>query len=458
MDQTVLPLTLEISRDVAGLAGLALAAALVLLLLWSVGSSSEAGAGALQRRIGLAGLPPALFWFAAALWAGLAGVLSVGLFALVLDVLLHPVPVPGAETRGEATWNFRFLLAQMVALTTVLGAVVALPITLNNLRLTREATETARDSLFNDKIAEAARDLHAQRRVTRRYADGRLVDEWEDDVTRRNAAIDRLHGLVQEQPSEAGRVSRLLSVYVRELSREFPAKAAPQTDDTGKIKAWVSGLSPVRSDMENAVQVLGRLSAVDGVLDGDLTIDLRNCNLQGFDLADLVFPSQTKLSGASCQGAKFSGAHFESIFIRRANFDGASFVGAKMQGARINSSSFKGANLAKADFRSSRFTRVYLDGAGCIFTNFDGSYFVKVSLRGENFAFASLQGSAFQHVLGNFPIAEEKWSEIFSDAQPSTLKAERPQHWFDSPLGDLGFETGWRAWQRAIGFDPGTPE
>jgi hypothetical protein len=47
--------------------------------------------------------------------------------------------------------------------------------------------------------------------VTRRDEDGTPHDEWEDDVVRRNAAIDRLEGLVRERPEEAERVARLLS-------------------------------------------------------------------------------------------------------------------------------------------------------------------------------------------------------------------------------------------------------
>jgi hypothetical protein len=56
----------------------------------------------------------------------------------------------------------------------------------------------------------------------------------------------------------------MLSVYVKELSREYPAKTPQQTDDLNPHREWAHNLSFNRSDMQNAVQVLRKIRAETG--------------------------------------------------------------------------------------------------------------------------------------------------------------------------------------------------
>jgi len=51
-----------------------------------------------------------------------------------------------------------------------------------------------------------------------------VLNECADDLVTRNAAIDRLEGLPEERPEAVRRIARMLSVCVRESSREYPAK------------------------------------------------------------------------------------------------------------------------------------------------------------------------------------------------------------------------------------------
>ena len=61
----------------------------------------------------------------------------------------------------------------------------------------------------------ATADLSARRQITINKS-----DVWQDDLLKRNAAIDTLEGLARENPGATGRITRMLSVYVREMTRE----------------------------------------------------------------------------------------------------------------------------------------------------------------------------------------------------------------------------------------------
>ena len=52
-------------------------------------------------------------------------------------------------------WDFRFLLAQVVALTGVLGALVALPFTLVRIALTRAQNATAAEVMITERLSKA---------------------------------------------------------------------------------------------------------------------------------------------------------------------------------------------------------------------------------------------------------------------------------------------------------------
>ena len=174
----------------------------------------------LQDLMGLRNFHPAAFLVIFVFWGVLFILLFSGLVGLIIATLAQGVPVT-----PDAQQDWRFALTKLTALMAVLAAVVAFPVTLVRINLTRAQNRTAEESLYNDKINAAVEDLHAQRQVTKWLKDGDgnitgVLSGWEDDITRRNAAIDRLKGLVEEDPSLSPRVIRMLSVYVREVSRE----------------------------------------------------------------------------------------------------------------------------------------------------------------------------------------------------------------------------------------------
>ena len=243
----------------------------------------------LRNEVGLAILPAPIFVIVTLLWCTLAGILLLGLLAQIWEIISTAAPT------ADSSFEWRFAMVRLTALTATFGAVIALPFTIVRLVYMRRQTETAaetlvsdKEALFNDKINTAVSDLHAQRKITK-WKNGEADNGWEDDVTRRNGAIDRLLGLAKEEPESAPRIARMLSVYVKELSREYPAKAPPQTDDFILLKEWADNLTFARSDMQNAVQVLGKLREASGQPLNIWDIDLSGTNLQSFDLQFLDF-------------------------------------------------------------------------------------------------------------------------------------------------------------------------
>ena len=419
----------------------------------------------LQKSMRLDGLHPGLFFIALIIWAVLFISLTLGLLWTIWSVIRQPVP-----TGQTATWNFRFDLAKLTAMTAVLGAVVALPFTVIRLRLLNEQSETAKDALFNDKINAASRDLGARRTVTRRlrevsysldetdyivqeirgepislpvddqeitYGPWTFIGEEEDDLVTRAAAIDRLEGLAKERRDEAPRIARMLSIYVRELSREFPARNHPRIewkkltdpffgrpsmgedeafqhlklrpDDVSltSLESWAHDLNPTRPDMEKAAQTLGRLKTIPGVSAHEIEIDLREANLQGFDLRGLMF-SEARLIGARMEGADLGWA--------------------RMEGANLGGAQMEGANLGGAQFsEETKFQPATLRGAGWYFVD-----------------------------LTTIPHAAEYFHETFGDGTvilPDGVE-NPPAHWDKEKLEWDDFNTKWRDFQQSIGYTP----
>lgn len=185
----------------------------------------------------------------------------------------------------------------------------------------------------------------------------------------RAAAIDRLEGLARERPLEVPRIAALLSVYARELSKQkgLTPKDHWIPKDGASIPAlreWARRLKPIRSDMEKAVQTLGRLREIEG--QDDLSIDLREANLQGFDLQGLNFDtarmSSARMEGANLddtqiQGADLSWAQMQGSYLREAKMHGADlFIAQIDQSTLVSESTFSGAGVALSDWSSANLS------------------------------------------------------------------------------------------------------
>ncbi|MFV1464886.1 MULTISPECIES: pentapeptide repeat-containing protein [unclassified Phaeobacter] len=372
MTTITLPIDPKHFWAIVALAGFVLAVAVVYAAMPRSEGKHTDPLDRLKDILGLGQFGDGLFLLLALMWSGLFLALFTGLLLMLWELIWFVVPQnPLAEASA------RFALLRLAAMTATLGAVVALPFTLIRIRLTREANKTADESLFNDKINAATEDLHAMRQ---RWDEEQKQNIWEDDITRRNAAIDRLEGLVKERPDTAPRVSRLLSVYVRELSREVPPEIPPEDVATKELRTWAQGLTVKRSDMENAVQVLGRMRSIDGVDPNRITIDLREANLQGFDLSKLRL-----------QGALFVNARMQGTCLHRAQIQNASLCGAHLQSADLSWARVQNATFTEAQMQEAVLNGAYMERTRFVDADMQGAQLYEASMHGANLSWATLE-------------------------------------------------------------------
>ena len=424
---------------------------------------------ALKARMGLADLNGGLFFSAMVLWGMIFGLLFCGLLWLIWDLVTSAHPATQTEI-----WDWRFALAKLTALTATLGVVVAFPFTLIRLTLTRRQTETAVEALLNDKIDAAVADLHAQRQVTE-WSDDIASNGWQDDVTRRNGAIDRLQGLAEEDPKSAPRIARMLSVYVRELSREYTADPAPETSDPKELRHWAISLRPARSDIQNAAQVLGRLKEVSGQTLENGEIDLREANLQGCGLSDLNFAKalfqdaqlqRASFMNAQLQGANLWDAQLQGAYLGGAQLQRADLRGAQLQRADLGDAQLQRANLWGAQLQHANLRDAQLQGAHLVFAQLQQAYLEGAQFdAATSFDFAALRGAAVKKVdFSDSSIRNNQLAEMFGDASvilPGGHGPDHPdwpEHWSKESLDWVNFRNQWRAVQASIGQDPNAPD
>lgn len=478
-DTVTLPVNPETFWGLVGLGAVLLVgmiARIIIILLstWKPGAQDRVFTR-IKARLGLAGMPEWIFMLGMLLWGVIFTVLFLGLLWTIISAAFHAP----ARTQADQT-ALRFVLISLTALTATLGAVVAFPVMLIRIALTRKQTETAEEALFNDKINAAAEGLAARRQVTKAVAPGGSYklhqDFWEDDLVTRASAIDRLEGLAKERPDTAARVARMLSVYVRELSREYPAQEPPEGTTTESLILWAWMHEPARPDMEKAAQSLGRLQRIEGhtIEQGD--IDLRYANLQGFDLAFLTFEnalfegakmqganlSDAEMHGASLMGAEMNGANFMDAKMRRsflmgAMMQGANLWGAKMQGANLRDAKMQGATLKNVALQGAKLWGTKMQGAYLSGARMQGAYLMRVEMDElTDLSAATLRGAAMRFV-DEVTISQLRhcWGDIFADETVQVPNGARPDHWENDKLDENEFHTRWHAWQETLPeFDP----
>lgn len=331
----------------------------------------------LRNQFGLEKLPLLLFVLIVGLWFTLFSFIFIGMLWMITDAATHAWGSPTNSFLpaiwGQATNGLRGTLISLTAMTATLGAVVALPVTILRLQYNARQTEATEAALLNEKLNAAFEGLNARRTVTS-CIDDTVITEQQDDIVTRAIAIDRLEGLVKEHPAEAPRIASILSLYVRELTTEHPAIWAPSSDPS-EIREWVKELKSQRSDMEKAVQTLGRINTYVGVKCSEVVIDLRGANLQAYDL----------------HGLHFSRAHFDNAALQGANFGGAKLKGASFESARLKGTSFYRANLQEANFQSAD-----LKAASLVEANLRRAFLIKADLKWSDIEEADLRGARFR--------------------------------------------------------------
>jgi uncharacterized protein YjbI with pentapeptide repeats len=327
----------------------------------------------------------------------------------------------------------------------------------NTLDTARKEAKLKEESLFNDKINAAAKDLAARRQVTRVVAqDGKetIFTEWEDDLVTRAAAIDLLEGLANERPDAAPRIARQLSIYVRELSRQYPPKDIPTHLVGDDLFYWCKTLIPFRTDAERATQTLGRLHIVQDAALADSDIDLREANLQGFDLQGLAFPS-AQMSFARLDGALLAETKFFRAELQHAKLTGAYLDRTIMDGSNLSFTSFEEAWLSETRLNAAEFWRTNLKARALVHVQMRGAILNQVTFPKDAVVLGpDVSGACMQSLSeSDCEFLQPLFNSLFADI--TTVQrvpiAIRPAHW---PTEEYAFQDEltdqWRAWAATL--------
>lgn len=411
--QITIPVSPDVFWPIVGLLALISASAAIALLLPRDGGKSNArGFDALTEKLGFS--------------RGWVGPLLFGALVLSLIFVTSLLELAKGIFFGESFNADRFGIFAAIVTAFFTGAFLAW----RNILLSKQAA-IQDQALFNDKINAASEDLAARRQVTRVLFEGTpkelIVTEWKDDLVRRAAAIDRLHGLAQERPEVTSRVARQLSIYVRELSNldGTRPKSKPEGVDAKGLQNWIDNVLPVRPDMQQAVRVLGQLQKIKGhcVLRGD--IDLSHANLQAFNLRDL-----------NLDNAILLGAFMERSFLARSSFFDADLWGAYLSGASIYRTNLSGAELGRAELRNSRI--------------FWASFTESTSFSGAKLEGSALIGMNAEDTQRLRPF----WDSVFADKTVEISENDNwPSHWSDKNLTMDLFDEAWAAWRDTLPND-----
>ena len=105
--------------------------------------------------------------------------------------------------------------ALSLGLSDMIVAMIGAPLVVLRTSITQDQTKTDKAALLNDKINAAMTVSHVQRQITKWDKNGKVQNGWEDNLTGRNRAIDRLAGLASKEPRSAPGIARILSMYVK---------------------------------------------------------------------------------------------------------------------------------------------------------------------------------------------------------------------------------------------------
>lgn len=446
-ETTTLPIPPDLFSAIAGLGGFALFVLIVYGALIPVGHSHVAPLERVKERLGMAGLNSGLFLIALALWGAIFLSLAIGLIWLIWEMIWMSVP---EATR--ATWDFRFALARLAGMTATLGAVVALPFTLVRVRLNAEQTRTAQEGLITDRVNKAVEGLGADKVVKRqrRRSNGMLayvnVNEQPDysqpimeEVTEPNlevriGSIYALERIAQDSERDHQNTIDILCTYVRQNAPVASAKKSPheifynlhrgsegapplnaheifETEeyqaansiginptelDQRSLEDWAHTLPAIRSDIQVALDVLGRRTTKERENHEGFRLDLSNTCLQRGRLVGNF--QKTKFKNARLDGCELLGAfdssdfssatlqaaHAGHVSCTRCNFTWSNLSGSLLEAATLSDSRYwfalmahtnmNGTTALKCDFFGAEPHHVYFNfGADASFSRFSST-------------------------------------------------------------------------------------
>ncbi|MEM9032179.1 MAG: pentapeptide repeat-containing protein [Pseudomonadota bacterium] len=357
----------------------------------------------------------------------------------------------------------------------------------------------------------------------------------EPNLEVRIGAIYALERIAQDSERDHIQIMEILCAYIRENSNATPPKMSMreryerETENTAEapgltneqflesygmadrdleevigisaVKSWASRLPKPRTDIQVALEVIGRRwkARRDHEAAEEYRLDLRGANLQGCDMVNRHF-EKADLRGARLEGAILSEAKLEEAKLWRARLEGstlwrarlerASLPNARLEGADLRESRLDGVdlgdarldgalvvgthlnrvNLARANLERVSLDHARLEGANLWYARLAGAELDGAQLEGAriigvrlgektSFAPGTLHGAGIKEANFSDCTVNQLFFQAFGDGSvklPAHFKAGTPplEHW---PIEDLDlaeFERRWRAWQRRIGYTP----
>ncbi|MEQ9242722.1 pentapeptide repeat-containing protein [Roseovarius indicus] len=384
----------------------------------------------LAKSVGLGGLPPVLFLFVGLTWLVVALTLLFGLYRFIWMMVWQTAP-----TGNEELWAWRFGLAQIAALTTVLGAVIALPLTMARLVLTRRQADIAQEGLITERINTAVAGLGAEKTVSIHRKDSRnnylfhekelaedskrgnldfkrpvIVQLTEPNLEVRIGAIYALERIAHDSNRDIADIVDLLCAYIRHNAPKHGSMKSPHevyrdlntaTIDGPGLNAhqifehrdfeaantigvnptelnhetlaeWSLTLPRTRIDIQTALSALGRLKGRLDIKHPSHRLDLSDTNLQNAQLVGRF------------NNSDFSNSHLDNCKLN-GQFDFSNFTRSSLQQVHARNSSFSNCDFGKANLCGAFFGGANLERSRFWFTWIEHTNFNGANLVGSDF-------------------------------------------------------------------------
>ncbi|MCA0855837.1 pentapeptide repeat-containing protein [Phaeobacter italicus] len=395
-------------------------------------SSNEAKPIAyLQSKLGLDAIWAPVLLIGAALWAIVFGLLVVGLLSVIWEIFQG---VHWKSTASDMSNSGRFALVRLTAITATTGAVIAFPLTLIKVKLTRDANNTTVQGQITDRINKAVEGLGAEK--TPGSDETKLP---RPNIEVRIGSILALERIAQETLDFHIQVMEILCAYVREN--------APKDLDPAPEKP--------RADVQLALTVIGRRTQPQKDLERKTYVpgsnvgyrlDLSHCWLNRIQLTKSDFEyavlSWSSLKFANLAGAKFGHTDLTKTNLRSAILDQTGF----------NKSELNNADLTNALARAATFHHTELDNAVLANAFLHQAQFVGSQILDDDVLESRNVGEAcFWRVdlwaVDSNQQYRDRISEVFADGTVEIAEgAKRPSHWPEAKLDQETFLQEYQKW------------
>jgi len=360
-------------------------------------------------------------------------------------------------------------------LTGIIVAMIGAPFVVWRAFVAQKQVDVAEQGQITDRLNKAIEGLGAEKTV--KDAGG---ESTEPNLEVRIGAIYALERIAQDSPRDHIQIMEILCAYIRENAplrqtpknlfetcaedtAERPDADTPKMPDWSEMYGWANTLPKPRTDIQVALEVIGRRAPRQITVERDATVrgskvgyrlDLRSTCLQGADLSELEF-THGLFNQAQLQGAHLSEAQLQGADLGNANLSWANLRHAKLQKTNLGNANLHRANLSHAKLQSANLRRAELQGAKVWHSKFDTE---------TNFAATKFQGAAVKSVdFADATIKRYQLHQMFGDASvilPDGHGPDHeswPKHWSKEKLHWKYFDTEWHAFQRSIGQDPENP-